>query len=355
MCLTHTLEAASQNEGMPPFAQELLQTINHGATAMAISIGHRLGIFDTMREKSPATAAQWSARTGLNERYIAEWLGAMATAGIVTMDAEGRYVLPNDHADFLGAEAPAGSMSSMMQWIGVLAPVEDEIVKCFREGGGVPYSAYPRFHEVMAEESAGTFDQDATIALVPGLDEQLEEGISVCDVGCGRGRSIIQLAQAYPRSHFTGYDLSTEAIADARRFAAGLPNVEFTVLDCMEMTDRGRFDLVLTFDAIHDQPHPDKLLSNIARSLAPGGVYIAQDIWAHTKVEDNVGHPMGPFIYTVSLMHCMTVSLAQGGVGLGAAWGEEQAISLLQQAGFGSIAMRRLEHDPLNAYYICRS
>ncbi len=356
MCLAHSQvvsEFAEQAE-LPPFAAGLIDTLNKGATALGLSIGHRLGLFDIMRGEEALDPEGWASTAGLNERYVAEWLGAMATAGIVALDEEGRYALPEEHAAFLGQRAPSGTMSGMMQWIGVLAPVESEIIRCFRKGGGVPYSAYPRFHEVMEEEGELTFDADATLALVPGLKEQLEDGIDVLDVGCGRGRALRIYAERFPNSRFTGYDLSNEAIGIARDRARGIANLDFEVLDCMKMSDEAAFDLVFTFDAIHDQPDPALLLRNIRRATRPSGVYIGQDIWAHSRTRDNLGHPLAPFIYTISLMHCMTVSLAQGGVGLGAAWGEEQAHDLISAAGFSSIAMRRLDHDIQNAYYVCR-
>ncbi|AOL22896.1 Methyltransferase domain-containing protein [Erythrobacter litoralis] len=356
MCLAHSpvIEAYARETGLPPFAAALIDTLNKAASAMSLSIGHRLGLFDAMRGGAAETPGDLAGRLGLEERYVAEWLGAVTTAGITHIDAQGRYSLPEEHALFLGEDAPLGSMSGMMQWIGVLAPVEDDIMRCFREGGGVPYSSYPRFHEVMEQEGALTFDPDATLGLVEGLVRRLERGIDVLDVGCGRGRALRIFSERFPNSRFTGYDLGADAIATAREQAGGLGNLRFEVRDCMRMKDEAAFDLVFTFDAIHDQPHPAILLANIRRALREGGVYIAQDIWARTKVADNRDHPLAPFMYTISLMHCMTVSLAQGGIGLGAAWGEEKAFELFAEAGFGEVAMERLPHDMQNAYYVCR-
>ena len=356
MCLAHSnfIDEFAEQAQIPAFAAGLIDTLNKAGIAMALSIGHRLGLFDAMRGGDALSPAGWAERLGLHERYVAEWLGAMTTAGVTALDGEGRYSLPAEHAPFLGQDAPAGSMSGMMQWVGVLAPVESEIVDCFRHGGGVPYSAYPRFHDVMEEEGRLTFDADATLALVPGLVTRLEAGIDVLDVGCGRGRNIRLLAERFPNSRFTGYDLSHEAIATARANAAGIANTRFEILDCMKMADDDAFDLVFTFDAIHDQPQPLTLLENIHRALRVDGVYIGQDIWAHSNVADNRAHPLAPFIYTISLMHCMTVSLAQGGIGLGAAWGEEKACELFADAGFAEVETHRLEHDIQNAYYVCR-
>jgi 2-polyprenyl-3-methyl-5-hydroxy-6-metoxy-1,4-benzoquinol methylase len=235
--------------------------------------------------------------------------------------------------------------------------VEDGIVDCFRDGGGVPYEAYGRFHEVMAEESGltvvGALD-DHLLPRVPGLTDRLTAGIDVLDVGCGSGRALIHLARAYPNSRFTGYDLSAEAIGRARAVAqnGGLTNVRFEARDVTALGETGAFDLVTAFDAIHDQARPDLVLAGIAGALKPGGVFVMQDIRASSHVHGNADHPMGTYLYTISCMHCMTVSLAQGGMGLGAVWGRETAERMLAEAGFGKVVVNELEHDPLNCLYV---
>ena len=362
MCNNPAIHSASSIEAaLSPsaeaFAENLLVTLNNAATALMLSIGHRTGLFEAMAAGDALTSAGWADKCGLQERYVREWLAGMAVAGIVGLDtASQRYHLPADHALFLGRGAPGGNFAAMMQWIGVLAPVESQIVDCFRHGGGVPYEAYPRFHDVMAEDSAATIDTDATITLVPGLRQRLEAGIDVLDVGCGLGRAIRKLAAEFPKSRFTGYDLGIDAIGAAHEAvrAQKLQNVRFHALDATKIKDVSAFDLIFTFDAVHDQPHPADVLANINRALRPDGVYIMQDIWAETPVSDNMDHPMGAFLYTISTMHCMTVSLAQGGIGLGAAWGEQLARAMIDEAGFSACDMHKLPHDMQNAYYICR-
>src|SRR5690606_8396720 len=125
--------------------------------------------------------------------------------------------------------------------------------------------------------------------------------------------------------------------------------------DAAKITDTGMYDFIATFDAIHDQAAPDKVLANIRRALKQNGVYLMQDIRSSSNVEQNMDNPLAPFIYTVSCVHCMSVSLAQGGMGLGAAWGEELALQMLSEAGFNSVDVRYLEHDAMNSYYIARA
>lgn len=340
----------------------LMNAFNDGALMLMMSIGHRTGLFDTMATMDAATPAQIAQRAGLSERYVREWLGAMVCAGIVSHDGTaGTYTLPAEHASRLTREGDV-NMAVVTQFFSVLGGVEDDIVACFREGGGVPYERYRRFHEVMAEESGQTVLpalESLILPLVPGLIKRLEEGIAVLDLGCGRGRAVMQMARSFPRSTFVGLDLSQEAVSWARAQAEreGLGNASFEVRDLSDFdatAPDGAFDLVTTFDAIHDQAKPANLLKGIGKALAPGGVYLAQDIKGSSRHEQNLDNPIGTFLYTISCMHCMTVSLAQGGDGLGAMWGRELAEQMFREAGFGSVDVHELEHDMQNYYYVCR-
>ncbi len=290
-----------------------------------------------------------------------EWLGAMTTGRIVELDPTSeRYALPAEHAAWLTRRASPDNLAVMAQYLGILGSVEDDVIACFESGGGVPYNRFGRFHEVMAEDSGQavlTALDEHILPLVPGLTDRLEEGIRVADLGCGRGRALAQLARRFPRSSFVGVDLSAEAIAWATEATAELENVRYEVRDLITFdvdAEPARFEFVTTFDAVHDQPAPLALLTGIRRSLAPDGVYLMQDIDGHSDHHANLDHPLGPFLYSVSCMHCMTVSLAQGGEGLGTMWGVEKADELLRTAGFETIDYHRLEHDPVNVYVVAR-
>ncbi|MCB1790188.1 MAG: transcriptional regulator, partial [Gammaproteobacteria bacterium] len=139
------------------FAASLLQTLNHGALALMVSIGHRTGLFDTLAELPPSDSATIAAHAGLDERYVREWLAAMVTGGIVDFASQDRrYHLPAHRAALLTRAASPDNIAVYAQYIGVLGQVEDRIIDCFRHGGGVAYEHYPRFHEVMAEDSGQT-------------------------------------------------------------------------------------------------------------------------------------------------------------------------------------------------------
>jgi 2-polyprenyl-3-methyl-5-hydroxy-6-metoxy-1,4-benzoquinol methylase len=345
------------------FAEIFLGAMNHAALCLMASIGHRTGLFDVMSTLPPSTSLEIADKAGLNERYVREWLGAMTTARVVEIDPSGtRYVLPAEHAAFLTRPAGANNMAVFAQYISVLGSVEDEIVECFRKGGGVPYEKFPRFQEVMAEDSGQSVLsslEEHVLPLVPGLRESLASGIRVLDVGCGWGRIMNRLARLFPDSRFLGIDLSSEAIETARAEAAklNLRNIEFTVRDLSnfdETADPRAFDFIATFDAIHDQARPLNVLKGIHRALKDDGVYLMQDIRGSSHVQNNMEHPLGTVLYTVSTMHCMTVSLAQGGEGLGAMWGEEKTREYLQKAGFRSVETKQLAHDIQNNWYVIR-
>jgi 2-polyprenyl-3-methyl-5-hydroxy-6-metoxy-1,4-benzoquinol methylase len=175
-------------------------------------------------------------------------------------------------------------------------------------------------------------------------------------VGCGSGRALNRMARYYPASRFTGYDLSPEAVAAARAEAAqhGLRNVRFEVRDVADMRQEAAFDLVTAFDSIHDQARPAEVLAAVAGALRPDGVFLMQDIHGTSHVDRDAAHPLGAFLYTVSCLHCMTVSLAAGGAGLGAMWGVETARRMLGEAGFTKVEVKSLSHDVMNLYYVAR-
>jgi 2-polyprenyl-3-methyl-5-hydroxy-6-metoxy-1,4-benzoquinol methylase len=356
--MTQQVTQTIDQEKAEAFAGQVIDTLNKAALALMISIGHQTQLFDKLAGLEPATSEEIADRTRLNERYVREWLGAMVTGRIIEYDAARQtYLLPGEHAAFLTRAAAPNNLAVTAQFIPVLGGVEQQIIDCFQQGGGVPYSEYPRFHTVMAEESAQTVLSaliDAILPAAPGAVEALRQGIEVLDVGCGSGRALNLMAKRFPNSRFTGYDFSEETISRARAEAEslGLTNVTFAIKDVAELNERSRYGLITAFDAIHDQAKPRRVLKGIAAALRTGGVFLMQDIRASSHVHKNLDHPIGTFTYTVSCLHCMTVSLALGGEGLGAAWGEEKALELLAEAGFKDVEVKQLAHDIINNYYI---
>ncbi|MEE3062766.1 MAG: class I SAM-dependent methyltransferase [Actinomycetota bacterium] len=336
----------------------MVSTIDSASLAILLSIGHQTGLLDTMAGLGSATSAQLADAAGLNERYVREWLGGMTTGHVVDYDpGNGTYSLPAHRASVLTRAAGPDNLALVAMFLPQLGEVEQKIIGCFRAGGGLPYSEFPRFHALMAEQSAAVFDialVDVVLPLVDGLPDRLRSGADVADFGCGSGHAINVMAKAFPASRFTGIDFSEQAIATGIAEAAGLglTNASFEAHNLTDLDKRDAYDVITVFDAIHDQAQPARVLENIQRALRPGGVLLMADIKASSRLEENVDVPMSTYLYTVSLMHCMTVSLALGGAGLGTVWGTQLATSMLVDAGFDDVRVLEIDSDPINNYYI---
>ena len=340
------------------FAAQMLGSFNGAMLTLMTSIGHQTGLFDTMSGLPPSTSEQIARTAGLNERYVREWLGAMVTGRIIDYSpAEATYHLPPEHAASLTRAAGPDNLANLGQYVPLMGNVEEGIISAFRNGGGVPYSAYPRFQALQAEESAQIHDAvliDVILPLAPGLVERLESGIDVLDLGCGQGHAVNLMARAFPNSHFRGYDFSEEGVAAGRAEAGSwtLANARFEAKDAATLAEPASYDLITAFDTIHDQAQPTRVLRAIAEALRPGGVFLMVDVAASSNLHENMNHPLGPALYAVSTLHCMTVSLALGGEGLGTMWGEQLARQKLAEAGFTGVDVKRVPGDFLNSYYI---
>ena len=358
------------------FAGRMLEILNGSLLGLMISIGYQTNLFDVISKlPGPTTSAEIAKAADLHERYVREWLGAMVTAKIIEYDPTTRkYRLPPEHAAFLTKDAGIDNIAVFMQYISLMGDVEHKVIECFRKGGGVPYSEFPRFQQLQAQDTARVFDArliDQIIPLVDGLADRLKVGIDVLDVGCGQGHAINLMARHFPISRFAGYDISKEGIETANQEAKqmGLKNVKFEVKDIASIREHEKYDLITAFDVIHDQAQPAKVLKSVYEALrsrqegggvtreggAGGGIFLMQDIAASSKLEENLANPLGPTLYSISTMHCMTVSLAYGGEGLGTVWGRQKAEEMLKEAGFSNkIEVKEVPGDIFNYYYIAR-
>lgn len=342
------------------FAGQLVGTITNAATSIMISLGHRLGLFDAMSGLPPSSSDALAASAGLSERYVREWLAVMVTSRIVEYaPATQTYSLPAEHAAFLTRAAAPNNIAVTSQFVGLAASVEEQMIERFQSGDGLHYCHFLRFHEVMAEDSYQTAVMpliDTILPIVPGLLDRLKDGIDVVDIGCGGGRAMLKLAEAFPRSTFTGIDLCDDAFAEAqiRALKDGRDNLTFKALDLSTVSTLGTFDLVTGFDAVHDQKDPFGLVQTVFNSLNEGGVFLMQEIGGSRDLKINIENPLAPLLYTISLMHCTPISIGQGGPGLGTMWGVETAHEFLAMAGFADVEVHRLPHDPVNAYFVAR-
>ena len=341
------------------FAGKMVTILNGATLALMISIGRQTGLLETMARLPPSTSEGIAKATGLNERYLREWLVAMVTGGIVEFEAkEQTYLLPPEHASSITNAAGPNNIARFAQFVPMLALVEADIIECFRNGGGVPYAKFPGSQALMAESSALRFEILLLEKMVPltGMGDALARGIEVLDVGCGQGHVVNLLAQAFRRSRFTGYDFSETGItsANAEAQAMGNTNVRFEVRDVAVIDELSRYNLIMALDAIHDQARPADVLRAVADALTPEGTFLMVDVRASSNLEDNIDEPFAPYLYGCSTMHCMTVSLALDGAGLGAAWGEQKALEMLEEAGFKRVDVNLLEEEPMNNFYVAR-
>jgi 2-polyprenyl-3-methyl-5-hydroxy-6-metoxy-1,4-benzoquinol methylase len=333
-----------------------LQGILSGALlSYMVDIGDRTGLFVALAA-GPATSEQLAERAGLQERYVREWLGAMVTGGLVEFDVASETAsLPPEHAILL---AGPGSMTSLARANTVIGKHVPGVARAFREGGGVPYADFcPEFSDVMDAMGRGVYDQflvDGYLPLAPGLTERLTAGARVADIACGAGHVLVLLARAFPKSTFVGYDLDDGGIARARAEAngAGLDNVTFEVQDIARLQSDELFDVVFIMDALHDQVDPTAVLQRAHEILKPDGIFFLREPKAGDTIGENIGNPFAPVVYSVSTLHCLTVSLAHGGAGIGTAFGEQLARKMLTAAGFADPSLHPAPGHPFDAVYV---
>ncbi len=350
---TDDLQAQTQ-----AFTAQLFGWVNGAGAALLVDVAHRTGLLEAAA-KGPGTSAELAARAGLSERHVRELLDGLTAAGVFTYEpGERRYTLPAAHAVCLTGTGPT-NFASATAAVGFGGRYVERVVDTVRNGGGIPYAAYrPEFTEHMDQLMRRVYDAlllDGYVPAVAGLAERLQAGARVADLGCGTGHVINLLAGAYPQSSFVGYDLDDDALQRARTEAdqLGLTNASFERVDVVELPVAPALDVILAFDAIHDQADPAGVLARARDALAPDGLFVMIDVYLSSNVEDNVGHPMGPWLYTASLFHCLQVSLARQGAGLGTCWGWQTASRMLGEAGFSDITVIPAPAgDPMNAIFV---
>jgi SAM-dependent methyltransferase len=362
-----TSARALDPEKLERFANLVGKNIAGMSIGIMAAIGDRLGLFRALDSGGPATSAELAERTSIHERYAREWLGAMACAGYVEYDpASARFTLPPENASVLADEGGPNCVCGDFEFLAALALPVDLHVQAFRDGRGVPQSAYDAsLWEGIDRGNATWFAHGLVqrgLALAPDLRDMLVRGADVADVGCGGGRALIALARAFPASRFVGYDIFPPSIARATATAeaAGVGDrVRFAAHDAAQGLPE-RFDVITSFDVVHDSADPPALLRAIHDALRPSGIYLCMEPRCEERLEDNLG-ARGAFLYSASALYCMTTSLAQGGVGLGAAGLPESRVrALCLDAGFS--AVRRLplldasgQEDPFSSLYEIRS
>ena len=342
------------------FADQLVGAINGASVVALTSIGSRAGLFEAMAGGPAATSREIAEAAGLDERYVREWLGGMVVGKVIDYDASTQtYRLPPEHAAFLTEEAGPNNLSVLAQVFPYFGVVQEELVASFQNGGGVPYESYPDFQVMQARTTTAYLDASlvqAVLPLAPGVVDALQSGAEALDIGTGAGHAVNVMAAAFPNSRFTGYDFSADGIALGREESERmrLTNTRFEVRDIANLGATSQYDLITAIELVHDLARPLDVLRGVYDSLKPDGTFLVVDIAASSLLEENMDHPLGPTLYTFSVYHCMTVSLAQGGVGLGTVVGEQKVTELLHEAGFRHVEVKHIEGDIFYAYYIAK-
>lgn len=358
------------NDKKELFAQRMTETLNLGALNLALGMGYRLGLFEALAEaNAPIGCVELADRAGVSARYLREWLGVMACGRVVELDrdqaGQETYFLPPEHAAYLirGSELNLGVYTQETPLLTVCA--QEDVLERFKDGGGVNYDRYRPFRAFMAQLADAKHRDTLIRTFLPSVDggalvDRLERGIEVCDLGCGSGLAARLMARAFPNSRFIGLDFDPDEIAAAERLAQkdGLANLSYLVQDAAAVAESPeytrRFDYITAFDAIHDQTRPAEALAGARFMLKPGGLFSMIDIAAGSDQADNIDHPMGSFLYLVSLMHCLPVGLNDQGAGLGMMWGRQKAVEMLRQAGFSEVTVKEMAFDPFNLHFQCR-
>jgi ubiquinone/menaquinone biosynthesis C-methylase UbiE len=333
------------------FINQAMGYVTGAALSGMIYIGDRVGLFKTMTNAGPLSMDEIAAKSELQPRYVREWLSAMAAAGIVEYDpAVERFTFPEEHAAVLADENSPSFLAGFFQNTPAMVTVAPRIAEAFVKGGGVPFSEYgPDLVAGIDRSNRAQYQHHLVkrwLAAMPDVVTRLETGARAADIGCGSGYPSILMAQAFPRSRFYGFDVSPESLERARVDAQrrGVADrVEFQRVSATALPDDPKFDVITSFDAIHDMVDPRGALRAIRRSLADDGTYFMVEPKAGDTLAENLG-PMGAMMYSMSTLHCMTVSLAHGGEGIGTAISPSKVRELAEQAGFTRVRRLPIEH-----------
>jgi ubiquinone/menaquinone biosynthesis C-methylase UbiE len=344
-------EAIMDKSKREQFVGQMMGYITGAALSGMIYIGDRVGLFKAMAGAGSVSVTELATKAGLQERYVREWLSAMAASGIVEYDAATeRFTFPEEHAAVLADENSPSFLAGFFQNTPAMIDVAPRVAEAFVKGGGVPFSEYSPDLIAGIDRSNRTQYQfhlvKRWLAAMPQVVTCLQNGGRVADVGCGSGYPSILMAQAFPQSRFYGFDVSDESLERARADAQkkGVADrVEFQRASATALPNNPKFDVITSFDAIHDMVDPRGVLRSIRGALADDGTYFMVEPKAGDTLAENMG-PMGAMMYSISTLHCMTVSLAHGGEGIGTAIGPTKIKELAEQAGFSRIRRLPIEH-----------
>ncbi|MFO1215193.1 MAG: class I SAM-dependent methyltransferase [Burkholderiaceae bacterium] len=329
------------------FMMKVVSDLAAGLAVSLVHVGDRVGLFRVMAGAGPLTREQIEQRTGIHPRYLEEWLAAMYCAGYVehepeAIDGTGTWWLPEEHAMFLANPASEFYLGGMFKGAPAMAAMAPKLAEAFETGQGIPFQAYgdgiPLALEHMNRAMYEARLVRSWLPALPRVVERLAAGGRALDVGCGTGVIPVLLAQTYTNAHVAGLDIDARSLEIARENArrAGVGDrIDFQQRSATELDADGlRWDFISSFDCLHDLPDPQGVLRRIRDALAPDGTFLMVEPRVADRLADDVANPFARMLHGISCLHCVPQSLAQGGPGLGACWGETRARLMAREAGF---------------------
>jgi len=347
---------AADKQKLNSMIQKVIEDIGATFHAPLVSIGEKHGLFRAMANAGPLTAQELAKKTGTAERYVQEWLPAMAAGGYVDYDAQKQcFSLSAEQALVLADENSPCYMAGAFQAATRALRSESKIARAFLSGEGVCWSEHdPEFYHGAERFYRPNYVAHLISSWIPALEgvaQKLQSGGQVADVGCGFGTSTIIMAKAFPKSHFLGIDFhkpSVTAAAAAAEKAGVADRVRFAVCRAEDMDIAG-YDLITMFDCLHDMGNPLKAAQNVFKGLTPDGTWMLVEPYTGDNMEENFT-PVGRLYYCASVLLCTPGALAQeSGIALGGQAGAARLRELIQQAGFTQF--RRVVETPINAVY----
>lgn len=329
------------------FMGRVIADLGAAMTVALVHVGDRVGLFKAMAGAGELRREQLEQRTGIHPRYLEEWLAAMLCAGYIEHQAEtDTWRLPDEHALFFADASSEQYMGGLFYGAPGLAAMAPQLADAFQAGSGISFQDYGEAAPMAVELMNRSLYQARFIQRwmpnLPQVVARLQQGGRALDVGCGTGTIAILLAQAFPQARITALDFDARSIVMARENAARAgvaERIRFIQQSATELDGQGEgWDFISSFDCIHDMPDPQGVLRRIHNALAPEGSYLMVEPKVADSVDENAANPFARYMYGISCLHCVPQSLAQGGPGLGACWGEARARRMAREAGFSHFA-----------------
>jgi len=346
--------AAEHSERRDALVERLFGATLGAMDVLSVYLGDRLGLYRALADRGASSSQELAAATGLDERYLREWLEQQATTGILDLDDDGRFTLPAGHDEALTDEASLNYAAPFGKLIVACVRPIDELLAAYRSGDGVPYADYGAdLHEGQAEFTRPQFDHllgSEWFPAIPDVHERLESDppARVADVACGQGYSTMAIACAYPKAVVDGLDLDEASIAAAQENLAGSgleDRVTFHHRDAADPGLQGRYDLVYIHEALHDMSYPVEVLRACRGLLAEGGTVVVGD----ERVADSfpaLGDDTERFYYGFSILHCLPVGMVgDGAAGTGTVMRSDTVRRYAEEAGFGGFEVLPIEND----------